>query len=237
VNAILISETEESLASAAAQRFIQLASQSIKKTGKFTVALSGGRGPQGMFRELLKRSESVDWRVIEIFWVDERWIGFEDEQSNCGNARRLLLDALSPPPTKIFPMFIPGESPEKAAEVYERRLRGRFGAEGPFFDLCLLGMGADGHTASLFPKQEAALEQNHLCLAVKHPETGQERLTLTLPVINACRHVLFLLSGAEKSATLSAVLRGEATFPAALVKPKFNDLEWMVSQDAANRNS
>lgn len=228
-----IAAGETELAAAAAEHFIDWAKGAFQKQERFSVALSGGRGPQGMFQELKKRSGELDWSRIELYWVDERWAAFDDGQSNCGNTRRLLLDALKPGPEQ-FPMYMPGISPEAAAAQYEALLIKRFGEQGPFFDLCLLGMGPDGHTASLFPGQASLEEKQRLCFSVRHYQTGQERLTLSFPVINRSRRLVVLLSGAEKAKTLAEILEGHSSLPAARILPEFGELLWMSSADATS---
>lgn len=224
--------TETAQAQAAADLFMAWAQEAIRSRGLFRVALSGGRGPRGLFQILAQRAGDLDWGKVELYWVDERWVAWDSADSNYGEARRLWLRGMAKGP-RCFPMFNAALGPEAAAEAYAALLAQRFGAVPPVFDLILLGMGPDGHTASLFPGQASLDETRRLCLAVRHPTSGQVRLTLSLPVLNAARRCVFLLSGAEKAALLAQVLEGKSTVPAARVAPEHGDLLWLADASAA----
>jgi 6-phosphogluconolactonase len=213
---------DASLAEAAGSFFIASALEAIKAKGSFSVALSGGRGPLGMFRRLLQRASELDWPKLEIYWADERWVPFSHPDSNFGTARRLFLDLLPRPGPVLHPWDTSLVQPHEAALAYEAQLKQRFPPGGPFFDLCILGMGPDGHTASLFPGSLSLLEQEKLCLDVIQPSTKQGRLTLTLPVLNACASVLFLIQGTDKARLLDAVFAGHEpskALPVARIEP------------------
>ncbi|HTB23625.1 MAG TPA: 6-phosphogluconolactonase [bacterium] len=224
--------TESAQAQAAAELFLSWGRDAIAARGRFRVALSGGRGPRGLFQALAQRPQALDWGKVELYWVDERWVDWGSPESNYGEARRLWLAALEPGP-RCFPLFDASLEPEAAALAYEKLLTENFAAALPVFDLMLLGMGPDGHTASLFPGQASLDETRRLCLAVRHPASGQERLTLTLPVLNASRRCVFLLSGAEKAALMAQVLAGRAQVPAARVRPPQGELLWLSDAAAA----
>jgi 6-phosphogluconolactonase len=224
--------TEAALAEAAADLFVQAGAEALAQRGSYRVALSGGRGPQGMFAALAERPRALDWAKVELYWADERWVEAGDSQSNFGEARRRWLDHWAAGP-RCFPMVGAALTPAAAAAAYAALLMGRFGAELPAFDLVLLGMGPDGHTASLFPGQASLDERQRLCLAVTQPATGQARLTLTLPVLNAARRCAFLLGGAEKAGLLARVLAGQSDVPAARVHPAAGEPLWLTDAAAA----
>lgn len=229
---------------AAAERIVALAAQAIAERGRFMWALAGGSTPKQLY-ELLATAEyasRIDWSRVQLFWGDERCVGPEHPQSNYRMARLSLLDVANPPASNLHRMQ--GElEPAVAAAAYELELRRAFGeATAPGvarFDLILLGMGSDGHTASLFPGGDALQEQQRW-VSVSHTEelakgTIATRLTLTLPVLNAARNVLFLVAGADKAARLAEVCSGQhpgAPFPAELVVPEAGS-QWLVDNLAA----
>lgn len=219
-------------AEAAADLFVTLGLEALGARGRFRAALSGGRGPRLLFKHLAGRAQTLDWRKVELYWVDERWVEWKSPESNYGETRRLWLDSLKPEPL-CFPMYRGPGNPEAAAEAYEALLNHRTGTLPPVLDLVFLGMGADGHTASLFPGQSSLTETKRSCLAVRHPATGQERLTLTLPALNAARNCVFLLSGAEKAAVLVRALKGDPELPAARVHWEQGDALWLADEAAA----
>jgi 6-phosphogluconolactonase len=225
--------TEAAQAEAAADLFIAWGAEAIRVQGRFRVALSGGRGPRGLFQALAKRPKALDWVKVELYWVDERWVPWESPESNYGEASRLWLAAMAQGPA-CFPMFNAASDAAASARAYEIILSQRFGQVPPVFDLILLGMGPDGHTASLFPGQASLDETRRLCLAVRQPATGQERLTLTLPVLTAARRCVFILSGAEKAELLAQVLAGKSTVPASRVVPTHGEVLWLADASAAS---
>lgn len=201
------------LAAAAAQRFAASAAAAMKARGRFTVALAGGSTPAALYRLLSQAPYrgQVDWSRTLVFFGDERCVPPEHPWSNYRMARETLLDHVPLPPENIYRMA--GErAPEDAAADYARALRRAFGLRGaarPQFDLILLGMGDDGHTASLFPGTAALMERRRLVVALVPPGYVQPaipRITLTLPVLNAARHVMFLVAGANKAEKVRAVL-------------------------------
>lgn len=220
------------LAQAAAELLVGCAKEAIAERGVFRAALSGGHDPRGMFSLLAANPPALDWSRVELYWVDERWVPVADPESNYGEAGRLWLDGLAQGPAR-FPMYDGAVEAPAGAEAYARLLRERFASPKPVFDLALMGMGPDGHTASLFPGAAELEESQRLCLALRHPASGQWRVTLTLPVINAARRVAFLVDGAEKAGLLAGVLDGSAKVPAARVRPLPGELLWMVDAAAA----
>ncbi len=224
--------TQAEQAQAAADLFVSLGREPVAARGRFRAALSGGHDPHGMFEALKARPGDLDWGKVELYWVDERWVEWASPESNYGEAKRRWLDSLGSGPA-CFPMYRGPGNPEDAAEAYESLLMRRLGGRPPVLDLALLGMGPDGHTASLFPGSEALGERQRSCIAVRHPATGQVRLTLTLPVLNSARAAAFIVHGAAKAGTLARVLAGDAGLPAAWVKRDQGGALWLADREAA----
>lgn len=234
----------EALASAAAAEFVRLADEATLSGGSFTVAVSGGSTPRALFRLLAGEGDAsyrgqVPWEKIQVFWGDERHIPPEHPESNYRMASETWLSRVPVPPANVH--RVRGEQPDagKAAASYEQTLRECFrlqGDERPRFDLILLGMGADGHTASLFPGTPAIRERERLVLAQWIEKLQAYRITLTPPVLNNAAAVIFLVSGEEKAETLRTVLEGEYRpdrFPAQIVRPTKGRLLWLVDGPAA----
>ncbi|HVP53242.1 MAG TPA: 6-phosphogluconolactonase [Terriglobales bacterium] len=222
----------------AAECFVQAAEAAVQDAGTFSVALSGGSTPELMYQQLAgpEFRERVPWAQGEYFWSDERCVPPQHPQSNYGLAQRALLSQVPIPRHRIHRM--PGElDPERAAGEYEQELRGIFRVappDLPRFDLVLLGMGDDGHTASLFPGSAALDESTRWVAANYVKKFNAHRLTLTFPVINAARNVVFLVSGGGKAPALRQVMRGGgAPVPAERVHPQDGKLIWFVDEAAA----
>ena len=233
----------EALARAAAESFTTITSRAVDKRGRAYIALSGGSTPKRMGEVLASAPfrGRVPWDMLEVFWGDERWVPEESPESNAGVAKRSFLDHVPIPPSRInpFPTAVP--DPGTAALMYATQLRTVFGqTDGvPRFDLVLLGMGDDGHTASLFPGTAAIHETEAFVVAHHVPKLGAVRLTLTPLVLNAGRETLFLVSGATKAATLAAVLEGPEKvdeLPSQAIRPSDGgSLTWLVDRAAAAR--
>ena len=230
------------LARAAADSFADAAIAAVALRGRAAIALSGGSTPRRM-GELLALPPyrgDVPWDRLEIFWGDERWVPEDDPESNAGVAKRTFLDKVPVPSAQIHPFLTMHVRPDQAAQAYAATILSVLGSHAgvPRFDLVLLGMGDDGHTASLFPGTEALRERSALVVAHDVPKLHATRLTLTPPVLNAGRQVVFLVTGADKAQTLSAVLEGPVRpeeLPAQLVRPVDGTLRWLVDRDAASR--
>jgi 6-phosphogluconolactonase len=236
--------TPQDLFHAAAEDVIQAATAAVAKRGRFTIALSGGSTPRSLFTLIAANaSASLPWEQVFFFWGDERHVPPTDPESNYRMAQETLLSKIPVPTANIF--RIPAEKPDAsaAAEAYEQTLRGFFDpapGEFPRFDLILLGMGPDGHTASLFPETAALQERSRLVVANWVEKLNASRFTLTLPVLNAARRVFFLVSGTDKAPALREVLEGKAAgerFPAKLVQPGDGQLVWFVDRAAASQLS
>ncbi len=220
------------LARAAADEVLRAAQAA---NDRFTLALSGGSTPKLLYQRLAGAdfAARLDWPRVHLFWGDERCVPPDDPASNYRLARETLLDHLSIPPANVY--RISGErEPAQAAADYDRRLRGFFGGL-PRFDLILLGLGDDGHTASLFPHTPVLTERDRYAASSTAPVPPIHRVTLTLPVINAAARVLFLVSGEGKAAILRRVLEDEYpdTLPAQLIQPADGEVIWLVDESAA----
>lgn len=227
----------QSMAAAAARRFVDLAAVNVKAKDQFNVVLAGGSTPRLMY-ELLASTHrgAVEWENVCFFWGDERSVPGDHPDSNYRMARVAMLDHLALPAENVHP--IPGErEPDEAAREYASILRSHFKeAVTPEFDLVLLGMGEDGHTASLFPYTDALQIRDQPVTANYVPRMDTWRITLTIPVINAAHNVLFLVSGQSKADALRAVLAGPYSprkYPAQFISPQNGELKWYVDDAAA----
>jgi 6-phosphogluconolactonase len=236
---IIICRDATDLARKAAEQFVSLAGRAMARAGRFAVALSGGSTPRAFYEWLgsAEYRERVDWWRVHLFWGDERSVPPDHAESNFRMVQEALLAKILLPLQNIHRMA--GEKdPAKAADAYEHELCEFFAlAPGqlPRFDLILLGLGDDGHTASLFPGTVALPEQERLVASVYVEKLKAQRLTLTLPVINAAAQVMFLVAGSGKADVVGRVLRRSAAddLPAARVRPANGSLTWMITQDAA----
>ena len=237
------------LASAAAALFAASAAEATAARGLFSVMLSGGSTPRAMHARLVssKVASRIDWERVCFFWGDERCLPPEHPDSNYRMARETLLDPNDVPAENVY--RIHGELPlETAAASYEAELRSfatahppTNGLSAPRFDLILLGMGDDGHTASLFPHSAAIHESQRWVVAVPHttpPPPLVPRVTVTPVIINAAAHVVFLVSGSAKAERLQKVIAGERNpdeLPSQIVSPTHGQLTWLLDADAASR--
>jgi len=234
--------TKEEVALASARLFASRVEQAVAARGQARVAISGGSTPQATFKLLADPAgpfaATVPWDKLLLFWVDERCVAPDDAESNYGVARDLLLSKVPIPAENVFRME--GElDPEEAASRYESVLRNTLkleGAETPAFDLLVLGMGPDGHTASLFPHTQALHEMGRLVVANHVPQKDTWRVTLTWPVINHAAEVVFELEGAGKADLLAEVLTGPRDperLPSQLIRPANGKLLFLLDDAAA----
>jgi 6-phosphogluconolactonase len=230
---------------ATAEIFVERAAAAATSTGRFAVALAGGSTPNALYQLLATDAfaRRIDWPRVEFYWGDERCVPPEDAASNYRSAREHLLDRV--PVAKGNLHRIEGErDPAEAAASYEHQLRARFAspsgpprpAPGSRFDLVLLGLGVDGHTASLFPSTPGVGESERWVVAHHVAAVAMWRITLTPIVFNAAAEVLFLVTGGEKASTLRRVLEGPhqpTVLPAQAIAPQSGGLRWLVDADAA----
>lgn len=231
----------ETLSFAAAHHFLSVGQAAIMRRGRYMVAFSGGTTPKLLFQRLEspRMQDALNWDVVHVFWGDERCVPPDNAESNYRMAREVLLDHLPIPASNVH-RFMSEMPPEEAALHYREELRASFGlldeSAPPAFDMVLLGLGSDGHTASLFPETSVLDEHEHWTAAVYVEKLAAWRLTLTPVVLNAARDVLFLVSGESKADILREVLTGneeDVKYPAQLVKPASKRLYWFVDSPAA----
>lgn len=209
--------------------------RAIANRGRFTVALSGGKTPGDFFRRLAVRPD-LPWEKTHIFQVDERFVSPTDRESNLFFIRETLTKGVSIPSKNIHPITTEGISLEESAKEYEEELRRFFSTETlPRFDLIMLGIGEDGHTASLFPESPCLHEMKRLVVSVVAKVPPRERISLTLPVINNARAAVFLITGKNKAPIFEKILKEkDSALPAALVKPVSGILTFVLDQRAAS---
>lgn len=229
----------DALAHEAARRFSRQAREAVQFRGRFSVALSGGSTPEGTYRLLSQQPyrSQVPWDGVHLFWGDERCVPPGDEASNYRLASETLISHVPLPLDNVH--RIRGEMvPEAAARAYRRELEAFFCGPLPRFDLVLLGLGSDGHTAALFPSSDAlsAVADPAVAVEAQYEDRPSRRVTLTLPAINAARRVLFLVSGEGKAEIVARVL-GTSTgpLPAERVCPTAGELIWLLDEAAADR--
>lgn len=220
-----------------AEQFSRLARESVEVSGRLTVAFSGGSTPKHLYSLLASPDykNRIPWNNVELFWGDERCVPPDHPESNFRMTQEALLSNIEIPAANIHRMR--GErQPQAAAAEYEKELQKLFGLDSgglPRFDLILLGIGEDGHTASLFPRSDALNETKHLVIAPFVEKLNSYRLTLTLPVLNNAAEVWFLVTGASKAAALKEIFSGSSDVPAAKVQPVNGKLTWFITRDAA----
>jgi len=231
----------DTLSQQAAQYTVRVANQAIVDHGRFNIALAGGSTPKKLYALLAAEPyrSQIDWRLVEVFWGDERCVPPNDPESNFRMAQEELLSKVPILAGHIHRM--PAEQPDHqaAAQAYEDEIRRGFITGGiPDFDLIQLGLGPEGHTASLFPHQASLHEQLRLVMPVTTPKPPPDRLTFTPPLLNAAHNVLFLVAGAEKADAVHAILEGDYQpdeYPAQIVRPLNGEVTWMLDAAAASK--
>ena len=240
-----VSRDLSELTARAQSKLLRLANDTIVRQGRFTMALSGGSTPRALYTSL--GATSVNKSKWHFFFSDERNVPPDDEQSNLRMARETFLDSIPPADRNVYAWGAGAGEPADTADEYANRIYSHFGlatepvdqvresVEIPRFDLILLGLGNDGHTASLFPNT-AALNEERITAANFVPQLNSWRFTMSFPLINNARNIMFLASGSEKAVTLRNVLQGERQpneLPAQSVEPVGGELEWFVDEAAA----
>jgi 6-phosphogluconolactonase len=232
-----VRESPDGVAREAANRFVSIVADAIDREGVARVALSGGSTPKRVYPLLLEpgRRDAIDWSAVEFFWGDERAVPPDDPESNFGAAYGMLISQLpGVRADRVHRMQAESTNRDAAALAYETEMRLAFGARGdapPAFDLVWLGMGADGHTASLFPGSAALEETERWAVANWAPAISQWRMTLTFPVLGAARETIFVVTGGDKADALSRIRGGDSDLPAARVSGR--SVRWIVDAEAA----
>ena len=224
----------ETLSQFAAEKFVKVANQAIAERGRFLVALSGGSTPMKLYAQLA--NTELNWKLVHFFWGDERCVPADDKGNSYGQANKVLFDKIGT--TNIHRVESDLE-PAAAAQAYANTLSGF--ADAPFdfprFDLVLLGMGDDGHTASLFPGSPVDVTTPTLAVTAHYQDRPANRVTLTQLVFNQAREVWFMVAGKSKAETLKNVLQGEhkpETYPAQRIQPVDGELVWMIDEAAGS---
>lgn len=234
---IIVATSIEQLAMKGAELFRHIAVDSVARSGRFSVALSGGSSPRPFHRLLADEPyrSGIPWSHTHIFWVDERLVPPEDPASNFGTARNDFLARLPIPLSHVHPMCSE-KVPHRAADDYQRKLAAHFGvnaAGAPVFDLVVLGIGTDGHTASIFPSDRTAIETDRWVVAVTGGSPNVDRLTLTLAVLERARCVIFIVSGRQKAATVRTILIDDTALPPRQITLAEGMVTWLLDRDAA----
>ncbi|MFA5733783.1 MAG: 6-phosphogluconolactonase [Proteiniphilum sp.] len=232
---IQISHTAEELS----RTFTEWFKEQLSEKESITIALSGGSTPTLLFDYWASLpEEEINWRKVKFFWGDERCVPPDYEESNYKMTKQHLFDFVSVPEENIFRIMGEEEASAEAArygKLLQQELQSKNGV--PLFDIVMLGMGDDGHTASIFPHQMELWESDANCVAATHPVSGQQRVSLTGRVINAAHNVVFLITGANKAEKVNEIVtrpeEAEKKYPAARVQPESGNLYWFMDQQAA----
>ena len=234
---IKIFDSVEILVQTLSDSFIKMISES--EPNDVHVALSGGSTPRLFFQQLAEDGKNASWQKVQFYWGDERCVPPDHPDSNFGMTKMYLFSKIDIPDQNLH--RIRGETdPVIEAERYSRHLLQsitKYENSYPVFDWIILGLGEDGHTASIFPKDEKVIQSAKICEVAEHPQTGQQRITLTLPVINSADRISFLVTGTGKSKIIKEILSTtdtEKIYPAAMIQSNKNAVEWYMDKDAAS---
>jgi len=230
----------EALSRGALDELMRILQDAVARRGRFAIAMSGGNTPAKLYSLWAqddKCKAATPWDRVHLFWGDERYVPHDDPLSNYRMTRETLIERVPIPASNVHPFPTELPQPERVAEAYESELREFFGSEPPAFDLQLLGLGGEGHTASLFPGSPALEEKQSWVAAVEVPAKPPRRLTVTPIVLNCGRNTFFLVAGADKRKILAALRNepdtGASQYPAAMVRPKRPPV-WFLDQAAAD---
>jgi 6-phosphogluconolactonase len=236
---IKISKDIEALSENFCTELISEINSLLLKNSKVNIALSGGGTPKATFRKLVSFKEKINWEKVNFFWGDERCVPPDDQQSNYGMAEKYLFARITIPPENVF--RIKGENdPLDEAKRYSDVIRNNLSIHNnlPAFEIMLLGLGEDGHTASIFPDQMELLESDDVCEVAFHPATKQKRITITGRIINNSKRIYFLVAGKNKAAAVGGILNKEANYiqlPGYYIKPVNGKVTWFLDKEAASK--
>jgi 6-phosphogluconolactonase len=238
---VFIFDHEDEMLKFMIKKWEDISREGIERRGCFTAGLSGGRTPIIFYQRLAEWDSKSSWGKTQFFLVDERFVPFDDKDSNYRMLKETLFGKIPIPQKNIHPIPTEKTSLETSAREYEEDLRRFFKVskgQYPAFDLILLGIGEDGHTASLFPGSEALSEREHLTAAVALDGMRHDRITLTLPVINHAEHVIFFVRGENKAFVLKKIIGGnDPSLPASMVQPRSGNLLFVIDREASSQLS
>lgn len=238
MRSVIIEPDGAALARSAADLVCRLAAQGVAVHGSFTFAIPGGSSPRGLFTLLCQEPyrSRMPWPEVHLFWVDERLVPYEHMESNFGEAKRCFLDRVPLGSHQVHPVPVEG-APEEAAARYQAELEVFFHGRGygrAVFDLIVLGVGQDGHVASLFPGMSAPAAPEAWVVAVKGGDPDLPRVTLTYAVLNEALEIMFLVPGKEKAPVLGRIFQGcGEVLPAQRVRPRYGHATWLLDREAA----
>lgn len=226
----------DALSHAVSEECVRAANEAVSARGGFLIALSGGRTPERAYQIWsTEYREKMPWTKTHFFWGDERFVGADDPKSNYRMARESLFKNAPVPPENIHPIRTDFPQPEQAAQEYEKTLRMFIGESGPSFDLMLLGLGVEGHTASLFPGSPALAEREKWAMGVHAPAEPPVRISLTFPVLRRARATYFLVAGADKQGIVATLRRNSSAetqgLPVAMLRPEGETI-WFLDKAA-----
>ena len=236
---VLIFKNADEMSDFAISKWVEISEEAIKNKGRLEAAISGGKTPEKLYQKLSGFKRPLPWDKTHIFLVDERFVSHKSNESNYRMINQLLLKHVKIPKENIHPIPVEEKTSQAAAKKYEENLISYFKlARGgfPMFDLIFLGIGEDGHTASLFPDSPALKEPQHIAAAVMQEELSKhKRITLTFPVINNAKNIIFLVAGSNKAKVVKEILEEKnSVLPAARVKPKKGKLFFLLDKSAAS---
>lgn len=240
MNKLKIFKDYDTLAKGVADFIVSECKKAIAENDRFTIALSGGSTPKGLFELLTtdRYKNQIDWKKFYAFWGDERCVAEDSKDNNSHEAIKILFDHVPIPKANMFRIPVALE-PQAAAEAYQQKIINFFKTDSPVFDVNLLGMGDNGHTASLFPHTSILKEEKLLVKAIFIEEVNMYRISFTIPLINASKNIVFMMSGEKKADMLQKVLEGEylpEDYPAQFIKAQAgNNLYWYVDEVAAKK--
>lgn len=234
----LIEADLPSLIARAAERIGQAAESSISERDRFSIVLSGGSTPKALYEFLAEDPwrTRIEWEKTHLFWSDERWLPSSSPENNYRMTRDALISKIPIPIANVHPILTDSGTPEESAQAYEDEIRRFFGGASPEFDFVLLGVGTNGHTASLFPYRPTLHENSRLVIADYVEEVRMHRITLTAAAINTARSVAFLVTGSDKASVVAEVATGRRDperLPAQLISPASGNLRWFLDSPAA----
>jgi len=224
----------ETLSAALAKSLVNVINETLHEKKVFLIAISGGTTPQRLYKLIGGTyDKTIPWNAVHVFFCDERYVPHDDRQSNYQMVKENLLDLISIPQENVHPISTDYPNPDESAQVYERELRKYFQDDGSAFDLVLLGMGKEGHTASLFPGSPALDEEKKWVAAVEVNASPRRRITLTYTILNRAARIYFVISGSEKMGAFSEVAKPNVDFhiyPAAGIVPYNGKLVWWIDR-------